>query len=221
MKRILLPYLIAYVILSAVLLWMFFTHTQTELHLILNSWHTHIGDVFFKYYTHFAEWPLYIIALIPIFFKRYIWTLLYALSEIVGGLIFITVLKKIYELPRPAAVFEKCPDLVLPTVDGVDLHYYDSFPSGHACTFFTFFTMLALICAVRGYKHGVMEKPHSLLVRTLIVIGVFCLLILAVMGAYSRVYLSQHFFIDVYVGSLVGIIVPCIVVYIFRKYLLK
>ena len=54
-------------------------------------------------------------------------------------------------------------------------------------------------------------------------IGLSLLLILvfAAMGAYSRVYLSQHFLSDVCVGSIIGFVTPFLVIYMFRDRLRK
>lgn len=198
---------------------MYIEYPKEQLHFLLNSWHTPIGDFFFKYYTQLAEWPLYIIGLLPLFFHRHLWTLLYALSEVMGGTI-IQALKYIYESPRPAAFFEKFPDLVLPIVEGVKLHHSNSFPSGHSSSFFIFCTFCTLLISIHYYKEGRI-KPHSAWYRTLILMCVFLFFTLAVLGGYSRIYLSQHFFIDVFVGSLIGVSVPCIVVTLFRKKLLQ
>lgn len=47
------------------------------------------------------------------------------------------------------------------------------------------------------------------------------LLVLAALGAYSRVYLSQHFLSDVCMGSVIGFITPCLMFYFGRQSILK
>ena len=47
------------------------------------------------------------------------------------------------------------------------------------------------------------------------------LLSLATLGAYSRVYLSQHFLSDVCVGSIIGFVTPCLVFYFGKNKFLK
>lgn len=37
--------------------------------------------------------------------------------------------------------------------------------------------------------------------------------VLALLAAYSRIYLSQHFFADVYAGSLIGVLTTILVYY--------
>ena len=43
------------------------------------------------------------------------------------------------------------------------------------------------------------------------------LLVIAALGGYSRVYLSQHFLSDVCVGSIIGFVAPCMVFYFIRN----
>jgi membrane-associated phospholipid phosphatase len=40
------------------------------------------------------------------------------------------------------------------------------------------------------------------------------LVMLAALGGYSRVYLSQHFVSDVCVGSIIGFVSPCLFFYL-------
>jgi membrane-associated phospholipid phosphatase len=47
------------------------------------------------------------------------------------------------------------------------------------------------------------------------------LLSLAALGAYSRVYLSQHFLSDVCMGSVIGFVTPCLMFYFGKNKILK
>ena len=73
-------------------------------------------------------------------------------------------------------------------VSGVEIHYLQSFPSGHTMTAF------ALACFV-----AIVLKQTKL--------SVFCLF-LAILVGISRIYLFQHFPIDVFSGSILGVAVP-------------
>jgi membrane-associated phospholipid phosphatase len=75
-----------------------------------------------------------------------------------------------------------------------------SFPSGHTCTAFCLFCFLAFILTPRYKWLGL----------------VFFILAMAV--GYSRIYLAAHFFLDVYVGSIIGVIFTILVVAIMRQY---
>ena len=71
------------------------------------------------------------------------------------------------------------------TVSGVELHTGNSFPSGHTTTAFTVF----LLCCV------FIPNRITLLLGYCIALGV----------GYSRIYLAQHFPVDVAAGMLVGV----------------
>jgi membrane-associated phospholipid phosphatase len=76
-------------------------------------------------------------------------------------------------------------------VPSVEIHHYNSFPSGHTAAAFAFFTILALFY----------QKPAF---------QILCLL-LAIFSAYTRIYLLQHFFQDTLVGSAIGLSTSVIV----------
>ena len=52
-------------------------------------------------------------------------------------------------------------------------------------------------------------------------ISMFSFFVLASLGAYSRVYLSQHFLSDVCMGSIIGFVTPCLMFYFGRHKILK
>jgi membrane-associated phospholipid phosphatase len=52
-------------------------------------------------------------------------------------------------------------------------------------------------------------------------VALVALLVLSAMGAYSRVYLSQHFLSDVCVGSIIGFTTPFLMFYLCRNKVLK
>jgi len=213
MKKALLVYGIAYSTLLIFVLGLQFIYPKPDLHLMLNAWHTDVEDTFFKYYSMLAEWPLYIIALLPLFWKKIWITLFFALSEITGGVI-LQILKHLFSSDRPASVFEQYHDKVLPVVEGVSLHHSNSFPSGHASTFFVFFTCCAILLACWRLVKSHNSNPKIWCWLNLAMMG---LLIMAALGAYSRVYLSQHFLSDVCVGSIIGFVTPCLVFHFIKN----
>ena len=117
-----------------------------------------------------------------------------------------------------APVFEKHPDLTLPLVDGVSMHHSNSFPAGHTATFFVFFTCCALLMA---YQYWLRTEKNNGKTWVLMNVGLLGLLTLAALGGYSRIYLSQHFLMDVCVGSIIGFLVPCFVFFLYGKKILK
>ena len=92
-------------------------------------------------------------------------------------------LKYLFHQPRPLVYFSGRENLVH-YVPGVYIFHYLSFPSGHTTTAFASFCFLTLV--VRQKKFGIL------------------FFLLAMATAWSRVYLGEHFFGDIYAGSLLG-----------------
>jgi membrane-associated phospholipid phosphatase len=86
---------------------------------------------------------------------------------------------------RPFLYFKSIGDLdLLNLVEGVKIRYVNTFPSGHTTSIFFLASYFALI----------LKKS----------VPTFILAIVALLVGFSRVYLLQHFFIDVYFGILFG-----------------
>ena len=94
----------------------------------------------------------------------------------------------------------------------------NSFPSGHASTFFMFCTCLVIIQACYYSRK---DRPYNRRTQILFKASLLLLLVFAAMGAYSRVYLSQHFLSDVCVGSIIGFTTPFLMFYLCRNKILK
>ena len=217
MKKTFWLYGLAYLVLLTAVLGLQDVYPKTELHMMLNAHHTSTEDTFFKYYSQLAEWPLYLLALLPLLWKKIGMTVFFALSELSGGAI-LQILKHTFSFDRPVSVFEQHQNLILPLVQCVDMHSSNSFPSGHASTFFMFFTCCVLVLA---YHYHVKAKEIDHKTWLLINLAMLVMLILATLGAYSRVYLSQHFLMDVIVGSIIGFVTPCMVFYFGKNRLMK
>ena len=210
MKKIVSVYGLAYFVLLMIVLGLLYAYPKLELHLLLNSYHTGIEDTFFKYYSMLAEGPLYVLALLPLFWKKIEMTILFALSELSGGAV-LQILKHTFSFERPISAFENYSDVILPLVQGVDMHHSNSFPSGHASTFFVFCTCSALILAYHYKQKDIQNNRRTWLLMNLLMLS---LVMLAALGGYSRVYLSQHFLSDVCVGSIIGFVSPCLFFYL-------
>ena len=215
--RLVSLYVIPYLLLLTAILVLMYIYPKPELHLMLNSFHSGVLDFFFKFYTLMAEWPLYVLAFLPSLWKRNKMTLFFAMCELTGGTI-LQILKHTISNPRPVSVFEDYPDLVLPLVQGVDMHHSNSFPSGHASTFFMFCTCSVIVLA---YFFSRKDALKTLRNQILFDMALVALLVLAAMGAYSRVYLSQHFLSDVCVGSIIGFTTPFLMFWLCRNKVLK
>lgn len=197
-------YVITYLVLLMAILGLMYAYPKPELHMLLNSYHSSLQDTFFKYYSMLAEWPLYAIALLPLLWKKVKMTIFFAMCELTGGSI-LQILKHIISTDRPVSVFEHYAYMDLPLVQGVTMHHGNSFPSGHASTFFMFCTCCVII---QAYSYIQRDRPYSLGKKILFNTMLIALLVVAAVGAYSRVYLSQHFLADVCVGSVIGFITP-------------
>lgn len=158
---------------------------KLQFHLILNQQHNAIADIFFKYYTNVGD-GAFALVLFPflLFFGKIKHLFLAIFSCFFGGMLAQFFKRVVFpDSLRPMGFFEQGS---LHLVDGVSLHHVHSFPSGHTASAFAFFIFLAFI----GQKNKTWQ--------------VLCA-ILAMLVAYSRVYLSQHFISDVVAGTVVGI----------------
>lgn len=162
--------------------------------LFFNRNNSPILDKFFYYITYIGDGIIYLIVLIPLLIIRIRYAIYGLISYIISGLI-AQILKRIFNTPRPKLLLQ---DVNLYFVNGVDVYSNYSFPSGHAVSAFSLLLLLSII------------TPRKFL-------GVFFFLV-ALFTALSRVYLAQHFFIDVYLGSLIGVIITIIVVIKFDEF---
>ncbi len=179
-------FFLAYFVLLVISLFFALYYGKVDTQIFVNKHNSPWADVFFKYFTYLGSgyFLVAVISLAAIVRGRVAGALLFS------GLIstfLAQLLKRLVGAFRPVKYFELfVPDYNLHLVDGVKMHYLHSFPSGHAATAFAVFLFLAFLTRKNWLK--------------------LVYLFLAVLVAYSRVYLSQHFLIDVIAGSIVGII---------------
>ncbi|WP_183879294.1 phosphatase PAP2 family protein [Pedobacter cryoconitis] len=127
-----------------------------------------------------------------------IWESLISASLV--SLIFASVLKKIFAVPRAAEVFDNHSFVIL----GKALTGNNSLPSGHSITVFTMLTVLLF---------GFMPKKlgYKILWSIFIVItGLFF--------AFARVGVGAHYPLDVIIGSIIGYISGLLGIFINEKY---
>ena len=160
-------------------------YDKGAIELIINHFHHPILDVFFANITHLGDGLILIITLVFFIFYNYCYLLLLAISYLIH-LVLVHIAKKwvFHGMPRPAEFFKDIPFYEVP---GVELHHWGSFPSGHTTTAFMVATFLYLVLPKK-------MKIHWLLIGIAFLVG------------FSRVYLMQHFLMDVWAGALLGVL---------------
>ncbi|TAD94946.1 MAG: phosphatase PAP2 family protein [Bacteroidetes bacterium] len=157
--------------------------------LYLNGLHSNFSDLFFKYATHLGDGFFIVLLIIYLLFVRFVQAFQMAITFALTGI--FTFVGKFLLFPnevRPLAFFQKN---TLNLVEGVDVHSFNSFPSGHSMTAFAGFCLLALFS--KNNKKGL--------------IAFYC----ALMVVLSRMYLSQHFLRDTYAGAWLGVLAASMV----------
>ncbi|MBP7965249.1 MAG: phosphatase PAP2 family protein [Paludibacteraceae bacterium] len=154
-------------------------------------------DFFFKYVTELGGFIPFVIILGLLFYKVG-WALFVLGAEVLTAL-FVFPIKYIVSAPRPSFFFRThFPDVVLHQVDGVTLHQIFSFPSGHTATVFSLMLALTLLFHKKTWLS-------------------FLFFSVAVLTAYSRIYLSQHFAEDVLLGSFIGVSMTLVAYWFYQR----
>jgi membrane-associated phospholipid phosphatase len=162
-----------------------FSQPKSQIHLIINGWHTPFADYFFKYVTYLGEGWMFLLA-VPLFLFHSGRAALHMVFAALITLVLTGVLKQVIFVgtPRPIEYFSTIANLYL--VPGVEMHRWNSFPSGHTTAAFAVWLTLAKYLKYKWQVFG-------------------CFSIAFLVG-YSRMYLSQHFLIDVEFGAMLGMI---------------
>ena len=156
--------------------------------LLINHFHYKLLDQFFILFTNLGN-GLFVIGLMVIMLtrKKIGWSMQVGLSFLVSGLI-VQLCKHLFHAPRPRIYFG--PNEIR-FIHGVTGTGYTSFPSGHTATIFALTTLLSF------YFPGRLAS--------------FFFFLIAALAGFSRIYLSQHFPIDVLGGLLAGVLVSLVV----------
>lgn len=194
-----------------------------DLHLLLCDRHSPARDIFYRYYTHVAEWFPYVLCVLLLLFGRVGDGCFTAACQALSALT-TQIIKHILVEPRPLTWFsQKMPHIQLPLVDGVKMNLWLSFPSGHTTSFFALaFAASVLITKTIYQRSGLTgeadltaKRSYSILVCGLLQAVLFTL---AALGGYSRIYLSQHFAADVLAGICVGTLITVVCYAIFHRF---
>ncbi|MFK8265121.1 phosphatase PAP2 family protein [Capnocytophaga cynodegmi] len=122
------------------------------------------------------------------------------LSASLVSLVFSKTFKEIFDIPRPATIFDNDSFNII----GETLVGYSSLPSGHSITTFTLLTVCMFAFA-----------PKKTTYRYLWFI---CLVLLGLLIAFTRVGVGAHHPFDVIIGSTFGFISGLLGIFITRKY---
>ena len=159
----------------------------------MNSFNHRYYDFFFLNINWIGDGWFYGFMIFLFIFIKYRWAIIAFCSFLCISLV-IQCLKRVFfaEMLRPITTFDSSTSLYL--LEDIAHHSYYSFPSGHSASAFSIMILLNLF--IKNKKWGIIFS------------------LLAVFAAYARVYLSQHFFEDIYAGSALGLFLT-ILTYIF------
>ena len=169
---------------------------KNEAFLYLNANLGLVADKVFEYSSYLAEgwiWIPYFIVLVGLYKKDKAFILMNflistLLTQFAKNFIFTTAM-------RPMA--SGLDATQIHTVPGVEIHTFNSFPSGHTATAFTLFLLTTYLF------------PNKYALSIGIVYAIVC--------GYSRVYLAQHFPLDLAGGIFVALLTLPISIFIREK----
>ena len=143
------------------------------------------ADIFFKYFTNLGDGLLWLLWALLIIIKRGKKYLPILFSAVIFSTLLIQISKQVIFPNEPRPLQAVADQSIIHYVTGVTVHSINSFPSGHTATAFLFLLLLALF-----------TQTHALLLLGFVA---------ALLVAYSRIYLGQHFPLDVGAGMLVAV----------------
>ena len=171
-------------------------NSKTGGFILLNPYHSAFLNFVFQGVTLLGDGIFSVVfCLVLLFFKKRHLSFIVFISFATSG-IFTQVLKDFISEARPALFLENSNYPYF--IDHVTLHNFHSFPSGHATSAFAFVSIIAFV---------VKDKKEAL-----------PLLALGALVGYSRIYLGQHFLLDVTVGSFIGVFFSVLCWIYFQKF---
>lgn len=143
---------------------------------------------------------LVILSLLSIFFvyASKVWESL--LSASLVSLLLSGLLKKIFAIPRPAAVFNEEEFIIV----GEKLTGHNSLPSGHSITIFTVLTVLLFAFMPPKIKYKI--------------VWYLAIIVAGLILVFTRVGVGAHYPLDVITGSIIGYISGLAGIFISKKY---
>ncbi|MCH1596160.1 MAG: phosphatase PAP2 family protein [Flavobacteriaceae bacterium] len=166
----------------------------------LNDWHSPFLDGWFTTITWLGDATFAVFILLWLYwFKNYKWVYAFVLGFVLH-VIFVHIFKQwiAHGFERPFLYYQQIGlESSFHWIEGVAIRKLNSFPSGHTATAFFFATFLSQL-----NRKGL----------------VYLWLFLAIMVGLSRVYIGQHWFMDIYVGMLFGLWSTILSRYLVNRY---
>jgi len=177
------------------------TFTNRDLFFAINSRYNDVADSLMYYTTMIGQGEIIVVVLLGLMHLPRFRNWWYFVTAVLCNLVPFFIqqwLKVVFNSPRPLNYFHHA-----------DWMHWNSrwpyltehsFPSGHTAGAFSFFCFLTLLLPPKS-------QPWGLL-----------FFILAAAVGYSRIYLTAHFFADVYAGSVLGTILTTAIFVIMDRY---
>lgn len=177
-----------------------FMSTKGDAIIYFSDHRSRLWDAFFVNATRLGEQYVYVLIAVAAMTVRLRYTFLVAATGIIVTIVSHT-LKSIFRQDRPFSYFQNEGIIErINVVQGVDLHTgATSLPSGHTMSAFALYGLLALLL-YRSKLYG------------------FLLFLLALLTGLSRIYLMQHFAVDVYWGAIVGTLLAIAIYAVNKRY---
>lgn len=157
---------------------------KTKLFEALNFYHNKQLDIFVRYYTHLGDgiFSLLLCLFIYISLRQKLLAAALLLAYATSGIV-AQLLKAIIKTPRPKVFF--APNSYPFFIDDIINVGMQSFPSGHTATAFAVACTLIIFTSSKFLN--------------------WVYFTLACFIGYSRIYLSQHFLLDITGGAIIGV----------------
>ena len=180
-SKIVSPFIIVLIILAPLLL-----VSRDQSLLFINGLHSPPLDWLIKKITWLGEGFMLCVCIMLLLFLRIKWAFVFVIGLLIHVLLIQINKQYLFnDILRPFGYFKALgKEDVLHIVEGIKIHHKTSFPSGH--TTGAAFAASFIALALKNRKIS------------------YILAIITISIGFSRVYLAQHFIIDIYFGVLFG-----------------
>jgi membrane-associated phospholipid phosphatase len=158
---------------------------KLSLHLYFNSFYSQVGDFIMPHFTNVGDGLFLLLVAFSVFlFRSRKLAIILLIAFLVSSGLVQFLKNFIFENHmRPMYVFQHVNEFH--QIKNFHYHFYQSFPSGHSTSSFVLFTFIAMNFAKKWQT------------QILCFFG-------ALFFAFTRVYLSQHYFEDMFAGAMIG-----------------